>query len=269
MSLKIIKEGLVKFWKNPLIIFPFILSVLATIIISTPFMLYLFSAVSKLGLSEADLMNQKTLANSLVSIVNPTLVIFAIITFLAIIFLFCYFSAGAFGIALEIAKNKKPKLKDTFSFGRKFWFRYFVIYFLIFLIFFALLIIGGLIFGNSTASTTGNVLFNIYTFASMFFMILFISSFVIVILQNCKSVEAIKKSFIVSRKNYLSLLIISLLFYIATIAVEYIPLNWIALAINFAFLYPAFVITLALFALNAIGKKEPVEEEKKIAKKSK
>lgn len=259
-------KGMKKFFKQPIMILPFLIKIILALIIITPILAYFAVGYNNLGLTDLQLRDATIVLQGMMSILTAKFVILAIISLLLLIFVMCFFSSGAIGMALEISNGKRTGTADMISYGKKFWFRYFLTYLLMILIFLALLIIAGLLFGLSETTKTKDILLTIYVILSLLFMAMFMLSPYTLIINNAGPRAAIKKSFAVAKKNYLFLILTMIIIYGSSWIISVIG-GIAGDIINMLIIYPIGTLILMLFTLEKSGKEH--SEEEKIAQTKK
>src|SRR3989344_3103961 len=237
---KIFKDSLLDFSKNLILVIPsFILFLLLVLI------------------SKISVKINYTLSNSIT--ITLWFILFSLIYFLIISFI----SSGMIGLS-KSAVLKKAKLSEFLIYGKRFWLKNFIILVLFFFIF-AILI--GLLalytklmilltpyfsLSEKSFKVTTFVLYFIYLIGIVIFFTF--SNFFLVI-NNLKIKESILNSFILVKRNYLSILSISIifsaLFYLTSLLNDFL-----ANIINFIILIPYLTLILTRFLIvNALLKK--------------
>jgi|GEM_PF-2250753 len=249
--LEIFAESFKKLFEQPVIIVPFLFTMLAAALGAAIFFVIFFLAI---------LAAEKTAASLVIAIG----IIVGVIVAGALVFVSAFFYAGAFGMAKEILNKKKVSLKTMINYGKKFWLRLVGVYVLVSVIF---LVLFALLFGVFIAGTMANAsdmtdpaslfqkssllmffLFFICMLLAALFMLLFLLSPFYLVLENLPVIKAIKRGFSVSLHNYLGLFGISVMFFLLNFVIGFVP--FVGGLISMFIISPAATLAWMLFAID-------------------
>jgi len=190
--------------------------------------------------------------------IAPSSILF-IISFIVISLLATsFFFSSLIGMSKEAIKGKS-KIKDLFSYSKKFWLKNFLIILLIYVLY--RLINLALIYGINSAGqalnlqlSTAQIIFFILYFASIAGILIFLtfSSFYLVIF-NSKIIESMKKSILFVKKNYVFTLSILIIFFalnqLLSMLIGNIVQGLLFDVINYVFIMPYLSIILTRFVI--------------------
>jgi len=243
---KYFAESFKKLKEQPVLIIPFLIMFVLILIVAAVIML----KVNSLGLTEeiiAGVTDAASLSQIMPSIVS--LGITALIAGVLSLIISAYFLSGATGMALDIASKKKASLKSMCSYGKKFMLRFFgisVIYFVINAIAGAVIyLISGILISDPVAGQLVDLALSLGVFLLMTFFAL---SYSYLIIQNKGVFASIGKSLFIVKNNYLSFLLIWIMFNLLSALVSLIP--YAGVLISSLIIIPAQIIALVLFALD-------------------
>lgn len=242
----VFSESALNFAKNPLIITG---SAIAAMIV----LMLLSFVYTKLG---------GIIVSQTAALPIMLLVVFILLALLPLSYLF----SGLINICLTISKKtQKTKLSDFFRGANKYWGKNYVIMLIIFFLYRAIFLIMGLMsiyilpFVNKQISVsvdmTRFILFFIY-FAWLIGVLIFLTfSNFFLILENLSIIKSIKKSAVFVSNNYVSVLAISVIFYIIFRLVSYTDRLYtsqifsISEIISSIIIYPYLALVLAKFLI--------------------
>ena len=259
---EIIGFGFEQWWKNFVIVLPFIFNAVASTI--TLIVLFLiFSSIFVASFPQAEMLKNLVIAKTfeatdietLNSIFTPgVLAYFALAVIISVIVLAlvkAYFYAGAIAMASEICTMGKTKL-STMTKGSKFFLRYFLIEFILGIALLLWLFIFSLPFILSK-----NISLIVIPFVSIlplvFLYVLFLLPTYFLVLNDLNVWQAFAKSIEVVKKNYwttFGLALIFLLMFVLENMVRIIPfVGFIGLLVSLLVIEPVRTIAFTIFAI--------------------
>lgn len=229
-----------RLFENALIMLPFLFNLIATGII-----IVILFLIAGLGLAFA------AVEPDVSTLLSPSFILTATIGFLAIWLIGCYFSSGAVGMALDIMKGKKTSLGAMHYYGKRFFFRYWLIGLLIGLA----ILIWATIFGLPiilTQETAYVAILILSSIPAIFVFILFTFAYTLLIVRDLGAWEAVKKSVSLVKRNYWSTFGLVILYFLMMGVVGMIP--WIGSIANLIILTPSMTIAFVIFVLERHAK---------------
>ena len=154
------------------------------------------------------------------------LIILWVILVIAMIFAVLYFGLGALGLAKEIAEKRKAKWKHVNQYWKKFWVRYLGVTLIIILVFISIAAVVYLlsllirILGGEIAFIAALLILGVI---GALIGLLFMLPPYMLLINNKSIIDAIKQSVKVSKKNYLSLLGVIVIFFVLSLALSFVP----------------------------------------------
>ena len=258
---EIIAESFKKWYKNLVIVLPFVFSAIATflgLLILLTFFTSIFLALFNVDLSFLQIAQFSTgttadpqVINQLLSIVSPFTIIYILVALAVSVFLLflikAYFLSGAIGMSSKILRNKKISLKDMNYYGKNFFTRYFLIKLIIFGAILLWLVIFSL--PAIVSGKTALIFIPILSLIPLAFLyLLSILSEYYLILNNTTALGAIRQSISTAKRNYLAILGLYLIYFLAYILTSFIPLvNPLIVAL---IVEPTITIAFVLFSLD-------------------
>ena len=207
---------------------------------------FLYSKLGKLIVSQ----------NSIIPILF--LIIFVLINLLVLSYIF----SGLINLCLIISNNnQKAGLSDIFKAANKYWLKNFVIIIIIYLCYNIIRIIatyGVSYFGKSLSLSVESakfIFFFVYFAGLIGLLIFFTFSNFFLILENLGIIKSIKKSAIFVTRNYLSVLAISVIFYVIFRLIGFFDLIYASSAFSISeiissiIIYPYLALVLSRFLI--------------------
>lgn len=260
---ELIGLGFKNWWKNPMIMMPFlfyfIATVIAVIVIGLVFSSIFIAAVgpnftttllNDLSTESNSTALSPELSAALTQLFTPPNLIYFIIAVIVIVFILeavkAYFYASATAMSKDIVNGKKLYVKSIWQTGKKYWLKYWAAEILIgigILLWFLIFSLPYLISQNGDL-----ILIPLISIIPLFFVLLFfILGPYLVVLKDMGPWQSLKESMKIIKKNYGAFLGLFILFVIMMSVVSWIP--WIGSILGLFIITPAMIIAFVMFIL--------------------